>query len=95
MNHVIYVGAPGPYEVHSYIDDIYFVRLGTAVARVDGHLVNPTEVSPGEVRGTGAFGFREYKIGVGDILSIPRNTMHYMDPGPEKLGYLLLKVRSE
>ena len=95
MNHVIYLGAPGPYEAHSYVDDIYFVRLGAAVARVDGHLVNPTEVSPGEVRGTGAFGFREYKIGVGDILSIPRNTMHHMDPGPEKLGYLLLKVRSE
>ncbi len=92
MNHVIYVGAPGPYEVHLGCDDIYFVRLGAAVAKVDGHLVNPTEASPGEIRGTGAFGFREHKIGVGDILSIPRNTMHYMDPGPEKLGYLLLKV---
>ncbi len=95
MNHVIYVNAPGPYEVHSYIDDIYFVRLGTAIAQVDGHLVNPTDSGSGEVRGTSAFGFREYKIGVGDILSIPRNTMHYMQPTSEKLGYLLLKVRSE
>jgi mannose-6-phosphate isomerase-like protein (cupin superfamily) len=95
MNHVIYDGAPGPYEVHSYLDDIYFVRLGSAVAKVDGRLVNPTQTGQGEVRGTGAIGFREYKIGVGDLISIPRNTMHYMDPGSEKLGYLLLKVRSE
>jgi mannose-6-phosphate isomerase-like protein (cupin superfamily) len=92
MNHVIYMGAPGPYEVHLGCDDLYFVRLGNAVAQVDGHVVNPTEASPGEIRGTGAFGFREYKIGVGDILVIPRNTMHHMDPGSEKLGYLLLKV---
>jgi mannose-6-phosphate isomerase-like protein (cupin superfamily) len=92
MNHVIYMGAPGPYEVHLGCDDIYFVRLGNAVAQVDGHLLNPTEGSPGEIRGTGAFGFREHKIGVGDIVLIPRNTMHHMDPGPEKLGYLLLKV---
>jgi mannose-6-phosphate isomerase-like protein (cupin superfamily) len=92
MNHVIYMGAPGPYEVHINCDDLYFVRLGNAVAQVDGHVLNPTEVTPGEVRGTGAFGFREHKVGVGDILVIPRNTMHHMDPGPEKLGYLLLKV---
>ena len=95
MNHVIYVGVPGPFEVHSFIDDIYFVRLGAAAARVDGALENPTLSGPGEVRGTGAFGFREHKIAVGDILSIPRNTMHYMVPETEKLGYLLLKVRSE
>lgn len=92
MNHVIYVGAPGPYEVHLGCDDIYFVRLGNAAAAVDGHLINPTADTPDEIRGTGAFGYRNYKIGVGDILSIPRNTMHYMDPGAEKLGYLLLKV---
>jgi mannose-6-phosphate isomerase-like protein (cupin superfamily) len=92
MNHVIYNGAPGPYEVHLGCDDIYFVRLGSAEAKVDGFLVNAKETSPGELRGTGVYGAREYKIGVGDILCIPRNTFHYMDPGSTKLGYLLLKV---
>ena len=92
MNHVIYNGAPGPYEVHLSCEDLYFVRLGSGRARLDGHLLNPEEQTPGEVRGTGVYGAREYQIGVGDILSIPRNTAHHMDPGDSKLGYLLLKV---
>lgn len=92
MNHVIYNGAPGPYEIHLGCDDIYFVRLGTAHAKVDGRVLNAKEDNPGEIRGTGVIGARDYRIGVGDILLIPRNTGHYMDPGNVKLGYLLLKV---
>jgi mannose-6-phosphate isomerase-like protein (cupin superfamily) len=93
MNHVIYNGAPGPYEIHLGCDDLYFVRLGSGTAKLDGRLLDPKEESPGEIRGTtGVYGAREHKIGVGDILVIPRNTVHYMDPGNVKLGYLLLKV---
>jgi mannose-6-phosphate isomerase-like protein (cupin superfamily) len=92
MNHVIYNGAPGPYEIHLGCDDIYFLRVGGGLGKIDGHILEAKEDSPGEIRGTGVYGAREYKIEVGDILSIPRNTAHYMDPGSVKLGYLLLKV---
>ncbi len=92
MNHVIYNRAPGPYEIHLSCDDLYFVRTGSGTAKLDGHLINAKEEQPFEIRGTGAFGSREHRIAVGDILSIPRNTMHYMDPGDVKLGYLLLKI---
>lgn len=35
---------------------------------------------------------REYNIAPGDMVMIPRNTAHFMDPGSNRLGYLLVKV---
>jgi len=92
INHVVYKGAPGPWEVHQTCDDLYFMRLGTARAQIDGTLVNGKEDSPGEIRGTGLTGARSFAIGPGDMVIIPRNTAHFMDPGSNKLGYLLVKL---
>lgn len=92
INHVVYKGAPGPWEVHQTCDDYYFMRVGTARAQIDGTVVNGKVDSPGEIRGTGVTGARSFNIGPGDMVVIPRNTAHFMDPGSNKLGYLLVKV---
>jgi len=78
--------------VHQTCDDLYFVRMGTARAEIDGTLIQGKEDPPGEIRGTGVTGAREFHIAPGDMLVIPRNTAHFMDPGSVKLGYLLVKV---
>jgi mannose-6-phosphate isomerase-like protein (cupin superfamily) len=93
MNMVIYKGAPGPYEAHAGYDQIYFVRLGSAKAKLDGFIENPKEPQPGEIRGTGVTGAREYSMAAGDILFVPRNTAHFMDPGLGKYSYLLAHIR--
>jgi mannose-6-phosphate isomerase-like protein (cupin superfamily) len=90
---VIYNGAPGPWEAHRAADQVYVVRLGSARGQLDGYIVNPTEETPGEIRGTGMTGAREFTINAGDILSVPRNTAHYMVPTNGKFGYLLVTVR--
>ena len=92
INHVIYKGTHGPWEVHQTCDDLYFLRLGTARAQLDGTIVNGKEDQPGEIRGTGVSGAREFTIGPGDMVIVPRNTAHFMDPGSGKLGYLLAKI---
>ena len=92
INHVVYKGAPGPWEVHQTCDDLYFMRMGTARAQLDGTLVDGKEDPPGEIRGTGVTGSRSFAIGPGDMVVVPRNTAHFMDPGSNKLGYLLVKV---
>jgi len=92
INHVVYKGAPGPREVHQTCDDLYFMRMGTAQAQLDGTLVAGKEDPPGEIRGTGVTGSRKFTIGPDDIVVVPRNTAHFMDPGSNKLGYLLVKV---
>jgi mannose-6-phosphate isomerase-like protein (cupin superfamily) len=87
---IIYDGAIGPYESHSTVDQIYFVRHGSAKAAFDGRLVNPVVTTPGQVRGTGYLDSSEYTIGPGDIVWIPRNQLHFVDPGIGKIGYFLV-----
>ena len=90
VNMIIYNGAIGPYESHEIADQIYFVRHGTAKAAYDGRLINPTVTGPGQIRGTGYLDASEYTIAAGDIVWIPRNQMHFVDPGTGKVGYFLV-----
>ena len=92
INQVVYDRAPGPWEVHMGCDDMYFWRLGTAKAQIDGTLVSPNEVQPGEIRGVGVTGSREYTVAPGDFVLVPRNTAHHMDGGDHKIGYVLVKI---
>ena len=90
VNMIIYNGSIGPYESHETADQIYFVRYGTARAAYDGRLINPTVTAPGQIRGTGYLDASEYTIASGDIVWIPRNQMHFVDPGTGKVGYFLV-----
>jgi mannose-6-phosphate isomerase-like protein (cupin superfamily) len=95
VNYVIYAGRPGPWEAHRGCVDVYFLQRGTAKAQLGGEIVNPHEESPGEIRGDGVAGARQYAIGPGDMVHIPRNGAHHMAPDGNKLAYLLLKIWSE
>ena len=92
LNQIIYNGAIGPYESHETADQIYFVRYGTARAAYDGRLIDPTVTAAGQIRGTGYADASEYTIGAGDIVWIPRNQMHFVDPGVGRIGYLLAGI---
>ena len=91
---IIYNGAIGPYESHEDVDQVYFVRHGTAKAAYDGRLVNPTVTTPGQIRGTGYLDASEYTITSGDIVWVPRNQLHFIDPGTGKIGYFLISMPS-
>ena len=91
---IIYNGAIGPYESHEDVDQIYFVQHGTAKAAYDGRLINPTVTAPGQIRGTGYLDASEYTIAPGDIVWIPRNQLHFVDPGTGKIGYFLIGMPS-
>jgi mannose-6-phosphate isomerase-like protein (cupin superfamily) len=95
MNYVIYSGHAGPWEAHRGCVDIYFLNIGTATAQLGGRIRNAKEESPGEIRGDGVTGGRSYSVGPGDIVVIPRETAHHMEPASAKLGYLLVKVWAE
>jgi mannose-6-phosphate isomerase-like protein (cupin superfamily) len=91
---IIYDGAIGPYESHEDVDQIYFVRHGTAKAAFDGRLINPTVTTPGQIRGTGYMDASEYTLAPGDIVWIPRNQVHFVDPGTGRIGYFLIGMPS-
>jgi mannose-6-phosphate isomerase-like protein (cupin superfamily) len=92
MNYVIYNGHVGPWEAHVGCADIYFIRLGTATGQIGGQIQHASEVSPGEIRGDAVKDAREHQIGPGDVVLVPRNTAHHMDPGAKKFGYILVKI---
>jgi mannose-6-phosphate isomerase-like protein (cupin superfamily) len=95
MNYVIYPGRPGPWEAHRGCVDVYFLQRGTATVYLGGEIVKGREIWPGEIRGDGVRGAREYEIGPGDLVQIPRGGAHHVAPGGNKLGYLLLKIWAE
>jgi len=92
MNYVIYSGRSGPWEAHRGCVDIYFMQQGTGKAELGGEILNPKEESPGEPRGDGVKGARTYDVGPGDMVLIPRNGVHHMQPVSPKLAYVLMKV---
>lgn len=95
LNYVIYPARPGPWEAHRHCVDIYFVQRGKARAQLGGRILNPREEQPGEIRGDAVDGARDYEIGPGDLVHIPRNGAHHMIPAGDKLAYLLLKIWAE
>jgi len=92
MNYVIYTGHSGPWEAHAGCVDIYFIKIGTGTAQIGGEIKNAKADLPGEPRGDGVSGARTHPVGPGDVVVIPRDTTHHMEPAAGKLGYVLIKV---
>lgn len=86
---------PGFSESHRDWTDIYFVTSGTATLVVGGTIPNPTEDTPGEVRGTSIEGGTRRTLAEGDVVHIPPGTAHHVIVAPgNELTYLLIKVRA-
>lgn len=87
---------PSAWESHGCCVDIYLpVHTGTARVLLGGEITNPREQAPGEIRGAGITGAHTYDIGPGDMVLVPRNGAHYIDPMNGKIGYVIVKVRAD
>jgi len=95
VNYVLFKGRVGPWEAHAGCADIYVVQTGTGVIQLGGSIENAKEEGPGEPRGTAMRGSVENAVGTGDLVLIPRNMAHHMNPRSLPLVYVLIKVWSE
>jgi mannose-6-phosphate isomerase-like protein (cupin superfamily) len=87
---------PGFSESHADWADIYFVTAGNGVLIVGGTILNQSEGTPGEVRGTEIEGGTVQRLAVGDVVHIPAGTPHHvLVPDGEQITYYILKVRSD
>jgi mannose-6-phosphate isomerase-like protein (cupin superfamily) len=84
-------GAPGPWENHELDEHISFVVYGTARVSMDGFITGAHWDNRG-VMGTGVVGGTVSTVGVGDIVFVFRNTVHFFDPISIKFGYLLVNM---
>jgi mannose-6-phosphate isomerase-like protein (cupin superfamily) len=80
------------YELHDASDDIYYVLDGKATLAIGGMLVNATEKSPGEWRSSTASGTKLFDVKKGDLIMIPRGTVHQRTVTGNGFSMILIKV---
>ena len=83
----------GTAEVHMKMTDIFVIESGEADLVTGGTVVNPTNASPTEIRGTAIEGGVAHHVAAGDVLTIPAGMPHQVNvaPGKEVL-YMAIKV---
>jgi mannose-6-phosphate isomerase-like protein (cupin superfamily) len=80
------------YEVHDTSDDIYYVLDGKATLVLGGELVDPTEISPGEWRAETVSGGNPFEVKKGDLVVVPRGTVHQRTVSGKGFSMILIKV---
>jgi len=80
------------FELHDSSDDIYYVLTGQATLALGGELVEPTEISPGEWRSKTVKGGNPFVVKKGDIVVVPRGTVHQRTVVKKGFSMILIKV---
>ena len=83
------------FEVHDASDDIYYVLEGEATLMLGGSLIEPNEISTGEWRAKSANGGQKVTIKKGDLVVVPRGTVHQRTVSGKGFSMILIKVFAE
>ncbi|HKP71063.1 MAG TPA: hypothetical protein VJV05_17380 [Pyrinomonadaceae bacterium] len=83
------------FEVHDSSDDIYYVLEGDATLALGGSLTEAKEISPGEWRSKAATGTKNVSIRKGDLIVVPRGTVHQRTVTGKGFSMILIKVFAE
>ena len=63
-------------ELHAKTNHVFIIVDGEADFVTGGKMIEPKEISPGQIRGTGIEGGVVHRLTKGDIITIPANTPH-------------------
>jgi len=83
---------PGLSEVHVNDTDIFIVIDGNATIVIGGKMIGAKEESPGEIRGSGIEGGTSYLLEKGVVLTVPRNTPHWVREARPGFQYYVVKA---
>jgi mannose-6-phosphate isomerase-like protein (cupin superfamily) len=81
----------GQAEVHVKDTDIFIVIDGQATLVIGGKLIDAKETSPGELRGSGIEGGADYPLERGVVVTVPRNTPHWVRQTLPGFRYFVVK----
>jgi quercetin dioxygenase-like cupin family protein len=82
-------------ETHDTKDHLFFVVDGEVTFTLGGELESPREISPGEWRAKTARGTRAVVARKGDLLFVPRGTVHKRDTGKKGASVMMMSFWSE
>ncbi|HTV55988.1 MAG TPA: cupin domain-containing protein [Terriglobia bacterium] len=85
----------GDSELHRNYTDIFYIVKGSAAFVTGGKMVNPRQIGPGEMRGSGVAGGRTWHLSTGDVIVIPAGTPHWFKQVSSAVLYFVVKVRQE
>ncbi len=81
-------------EVHDAADDIFIIMEGTATYTLGGVLDSPKETQPGEWRAVSITGGKEFKLGKGDMIVVPRGTPHRRTTAGQDVTIMVIKAKA-
>lgn len=81
-------------QLHLTYDEVFVVLSGAAKLTLGGELVNgkPHNGDPLEIRSPEMKGGTKQTIAAGDVISVPRGTVHFVNPGVGHIHYMVIKV---
>ncbi|MDQ3685692.1 MAG: hypothetical protein M3430_08825 [Acidobacteriota bacterium] len=79
-------------EVHDNADDYHFVLEGAGTYTLGGQLDAPREISPGEWRAARVIGGQKVEVKKGDMIFVPRGTVHVRSTAGRDFSLMLVKV---
>jgi mannose-6-phosphate isomerase-like protein (cupin superfamily) len=82
---------PGQSEVHATDTDIFVVIDGQATIVLGGKVIDAQQTAPGEIRGSGIEGGTDYLLEPGVVLTVPRNTPHWVRDTRPGFRYYVIK----
>jgi mannose-6-phosphate isomerase-like protein (cupin superfamily) len=86
--------APGEVEYHERVVDVMRVVEGKATVITGGELVNPRQVSAGELRAESIDGGTEHELSEGDVLAVPNGVPHQFVSVSDPFLYFVVKVEA-
>jgi mannose-6-phosphate isomerase-like protein (cupin superfamily) len=63
-------------EIHARTNHVFIIADGEAEFVTGGKLIEPKEISPGQIRGPGIDGGTVHHLSKGDVITIPANMPH-------------------
>jgi quercetin dioxygenase-like cupin family protein len=79
-------------ELHDNETDIFYVVEGDATFVTGGTLVDGKQTAPGEYRGPRSQGGTEHELTKGDVIIVPKGTVHWFSRIDGEFLYYIIKV---
>jgi mannose-6-phosphate isomerase-like protein (cupin superfamily) len=86
--------SPAQAEVHTGVDDVWYVIEGGGTLVTGGSLVQGVKTEPGEIRGRSITGGQSRHIAKGDFAAIPAGVPHWINKVDGEIIYLIVKPAS-
>ena len=84
-------------EIHAKTNHVFIIVDGEADFVTGGKMIEPKEISPGQIRGTGIEGGIVHRLSKGDVITIPAGTPHQWKDTSKtgSVGYYAVNVESD